>query len=507
MAERFTASTDAVLNFGIGARPVWLRFEVVNKGQEAIGRRLSVNNPWLDRLDVFIVRDGRQLDSYHLGDRLPFAERPVASRFFAVEQVFEPGRTTLYTRVESVDPMLLSIYLSTPAQAEARQVPTSYSYGFLYGGLFTLLAYNLMLFFSLRSRRYLIYTLYLGAFVLMNITYTGHGYLFLWPDSPQWQQWAIPMLMMLTMLLGFLFATTFLNTRKDFPRCNRVVIGLCAVAGGAELLAVAVGDRQMALQVSFACVFIYASGMILLGVTSLLAGNKSARYFLIGTITHVSTASVTAVAVWGFIPYSELAYRSVEIGMMLDSILLAMALADQFRINQVQKIQAEHLAKVDLQTQLNNRRGFYQLVQPRWDHGVRKQHAMSVIVLDIDHFKVINDRYGHAQGDKVITEVAQVLQDGLRGSDIAARWGGEEFILFLDETGLEEAVTIAERLRSAIADIRLDMNGDTVAITASFGVAQVENGSCTIEDLINVADEGLYMAKGKGRNQVCSTRF
>lgn len=199
VAERFTASTDAVLNFGIGARPVWLRFEVVNKGQEAIGRRLSVNNPWLDRLDVFIVRDGRQLDSYHLGDRLPFAERPVASRFFAVEQVFEPGRTTLYTRVESVDPMLLSIYLSTPAQAEARQVPTSYSYGFLYGGLFTLLAYNLMLFFSLRNRRYLIYTLYLGAFVLMNITYTGHGYLFLWPDSPQWQQWAIPMLMMLTM--------------------------------------------------------------------------------------------------------------------------------------------------------------------------------------------------------------------------------------------------------------------------------------------------------------------
>ena len=332
---RFTASTDAVLNFGIGARPVWLRFEVVNSGQHAVRRRLSVDGPWLDQLDMFVVSDGGLLDRYRLGDRLPFSDRPVDSRVFSIEQTFGPGHTRVYIRVESIDPMLLPIHLSTAAQAEARQVSASYSYGILYGTILALAAYNLMLFFSLRSRRYLTYTLYLSAFVLMNVAYTGHGVRFLWPDSPQWQQWAIPILMMLVMLLGFLFATTFLDTRKHFPRANRVVIGLCAVAGGAELLAVALGDQLAALLVSFVCVFIYSIGMILLGATSFLAGNKSARYFLIATITHVSTASVTALAVWGFIPYSELAYRSVEIGMMLDAILLAMALADQFRINQV----------------------------------------------------------------------------------------------------------------------------------------------------------------------------
>ena len=503
-AGRFKASTDAVLNFGIGARPVWLRFEVLNNGQDAVNRSLSVDSPWLDRLDVFFVRDGSLLDRFHLGDRLPFADRPMASRVFTLDQAFGPGHTRVYIRVEGVDPMVLPIHLRTAEQAEARGVSASYSYGFLYGVILALAAYNLMLFFSLRSRRYLTYTLYLSAFVLMNAAYTGHGLRFLWPDSPQWQQWSIPILMMLVMLLGFLFATTFLGTRKDFPRINRMVIGLCALAGGAELLAVALGDQLAALLVSFVCVFMYSGGMILLGATSLLAGNKSARYFLIATITHVSTASVTALAVWGFIPYSELAYRSVEIGMMLDAILLALALADQFRISQAQKIQAERLAKVDPLTQMNNRRGFYQLTQPRWNNGVRKRHAMSVIALDIDRFKSINDRYGHAQGDKVIAEVARVLRVGMRDSDIAARWGGEEFILFLDETGMEEAATIAERFRCAIADISLDLNGDSVAITASFGVAQIVSGTGMIDDLINTADERLYMAKGLGRNQVCS---
>jgi len=503
-AGRFTASTDAVVNFGIGARPAWVRFDVSNGEPVPVTRRLSVEAAWLDQLDVYLVREGQPVVSRRLGDRLPFADRPVSSRFFGLDQAFQPGITSVYIRVEGVDPMVLPIYLNSIAQAEAREVTKGYSYGLLYGGLFGLLAYNLMLFFSLKSRRYLVYTLYLGAFVLMNMAYTGHGHRYLWPDSPQWQQFVIPLLMVLVVLVGFLFATTFLNTRTAFPRLNRMVIGLCVMIGGAELLAVAAGSQLAALLVSFGSVFIYSTGMILLGVLALRAGDKSARYYLGATVAHVSTASVVALAVSGFIPFTQLAFHAVELGMMLDAILLAMALADQFRISQEQKIRAEQLSQVDPLTQMNNRRAFYELVQPRWNNGVRKGHAMSVIMLDVDYFKAVNDRYGHARGDQVLTEVARVLHDGVRDSDIAARWGGEEFILFLDETGLEEAVSIAERFRSAVAELRLDMGGDTLVITASFGVAQMENGSGVIDDLIHTADKRLYMAKDLGRDRVCS---
>lgn len=506
-AGEFTPSEDAYPNFGIGARPAWVHFEVSNGTSEPVLRRLSIEAPWLDQLDVYLVREGRTVFSRRMGDRLPFADRPVASRFFAFDPLFAPGVTRVYIRVAGVDPMVLPIYLSSIAQAEDREVAKSYTYGFLYGGLLSLLAYNLMLFFSLKSRRYLVYSLYLAAFILMNVAYTGHGFRYLWPDSPQWQQFAIPILMVLVILVGFLFATTFLNTRTAFPRHNRTVLWLCGVIGVMELLAVLAGNQLAALLVSFSAVLIYSTGMILLGVLALRAGDKSARYYLGATIAHVSTAAVVALAVSGFMPYSPLAYRAVEVGMMLDAILLAMALADQFRINQVQKTRAEHLAMVDPLTQMNNRRAFYELLQPRWSTGLRKHHAMSVIALDLDHFKAINDSYGHAAGDEVLRAVAEVLRASARDGDILARWGGEEFLLFLDETPLAVAMAVAERLRHSLAALRVALPGGAVAITASLGVAQAADGNTTIEDLISRADSQLYRAKESGRNRVCSARF
>ena len=503
-AGRFTPSSHAVLNFGIGARPAWVRFDVRNAESRPLAARLSVAISWLDQLDIYVVRDGQPVFSRRLGDRQPFADRPVASRFFGIDRTFEPGLTSVYLRVEGVDPMVLPIYLTGIPQAEAREVAEGYTYGLLYGGLFGLLGYNLMLFFSLKSRHYLVYTLYLGTFVMMNMAYTGHAQRYLWPDSPHWQQFAIPLLMMLFILVGFLFATVFLNTRRVFPRVHRVIVGLCVMIGAAELLAVAAGSQLAALLVAFGSVVGYSCGMILLGVMALRAGNKSARYYLGANISHVSTATVVALAVAGVIPFTQLAYHTVEVGMMLDAILLAMALADQFRTIQEQKIRAEQLAKVDPLTQMNNRRAFDELTGPRWNNGVRRHHAMSVLVLDLDHFKTINDRYGHARGDQVLIEVARVLQEGVRDSDIAARWGGEEFVLFLDETGLAAAVGIAERFRRAIADLRLELGGDSISITASIGVAQAEGGKGSLEHLIHTADKRLYLAKSLGRDRVCA---
>jgi diguanylate cyclase (GGDEF)-like protein len=502
-AGRFTRSTHEVLNFGIGARPAWVRFDVLNPQPAPVTGRLSVAISWLDQLDIFMVRDGQRVFSQRLGDRQPFAARPVASRFFGVDRKFEPGLTSVYLRVEGVDPMVLPIYLTSIPQAEAREVVEGYTYGLLYGGLFGLLGYNLMLFFSLKSRHYLVYSLYLGTFVLMNMAYTGHAQRYLWPDSPHWQQFAIPLLMMLFIQVGFLFATIFLDTRGVFPRLHRAIVGLCVTIGASELLAVASGSQLGALVVAFCSVVIYSCGMILLGVMALRAGNKSARYYLGANISHISTAAVVALAVSGFIPFTQLAYHTVEVGMMLDAILLAMALADQFRTIQEQKIRAEQLAKIDPLTQMNNRRAFYDLVEPRWNNGVRRGHAMSVIMLDVDHFKAVNDRYGHARGDQVLNAMTRVLLDQVRASDIAARWGGEEFVLFLDETELDVAVGIAERFRHAIADIQLLLGDDTVTITVSMGVAQEKAGE-TLDDVIHTADERLYMAKALGRDRVCA---
>jgi len=502
-AGKFTRSKDAFLSFGIGSKAVWLRFEIINQDNLAVTRRLMIKNSWLDKIDVYFLRNGQVVDTFHTGDTQPFSMRPIKNRFFIFDHVFQPGNTTLYIRTETPDPMVLPVYLNSVDALESRHILEAYSYGFLYGGIFILLAYNLMLYFSLKSSRYLYYSFYLAFFLAANLSYTGHGFMWLWPDSPRWQLWSNPVFMMLFAISGLLFATRFLNTKKYFPRLHRAVI--FGSTGFAAMLALAImaGSHVTALLLSFFFIFVFSASMVFLGAISLYAGNKSAKYFLAASITHVSTSSVTAMVVWGIMPYSILAYRAIDIGMILDAILLAMALADQFRISRQGKIQAEKLAKVDPLTEINNRRAFYQLVRPIWSTGQRHKHDMSIILLDIDRFKRINDSYGHAQGDKVLISIASMLKHEIRLGDVLARWGGEEFVLFLPETDLDTGRTIAERFRLKISKLSLQTGGDDIYVTVSLGVAHTDKHDMTIDKLITAADKQLYTAKAKGRNRVC----
>jgi diguanylate cyclase (GGDEF)-like protein len=190
--------------------------------------------------------------------------------------------------------------------------------------------------------------------------------------------------------------------------------------------------------------------------------------------------------------------------MLIDGTLLALALAlaYQFRISQKEKFQAERMARIDPLTGLNNRRAFYEASKPIWSNALRNRRDVSVILLDIDKFKRINDTYGHAYGDEVLIAVASILAKSAREGDVVARWGGEEFILLLSETNLEAAIALAERLRLAISGKRIGHVKGTISFTASFGVAQRAELCVSIEELTSVADNCLYQAKREGRNRV-----
>ena len=154
---------------------------------------------------------------------------------------------------------------------------------------------------------------------------------------------------------------------------------------------------------------------------------------------------------------------------------------------------------------MNNRRAFTDLVTPAWSTGIRNNHNMAVIILDLDRFKTINDTYGHTLGDEVLVTVAQTIIKAARKGDVAARWGGEEFIMFLPETSLKDAVCVAERMRENIASIRLECDGVAILLTASFGVAERGSHGLLLDSLVKDADDHLYVAKARGRNRVYSS--
>ena len=132
---------------------------------------------------------------------------------------------------------------------------------------------------------------------------------------------------------------------------------------------------------------------------------------------------------------------------------------------------------------------------------------MSAILLDVDRFKGINDRFGHSQGDEILVRIADVLSAEIRSGDILARWGGEEFVIFLPETPCATAVAIAERLREKIAAMPLSDPFKGLELTVSLGAAENDRGNKSLDELISAADKYLYQAKEAGRNQVCGGRL
>lgn len=159
----------------------------------------------------------------------------------------------------------------------------------------------------------------------------------------------------------------------------------------------------------------------------------------------------------------------------------------------------EEAAFTDHLTGLANRRRFERQLDREVNRTLRYSHPFSLLLLDIDNFKLVNDNFGHQAGDDAIRGIARVLQEETRGIDLAARIGGEEFGVLLVETGLAEALEVAERLRGAIREMALPRIG---RITASFGVAECPSSGQTSGEIMRAADVALYEAKRTGRDRI-----
>lgn len=165
----------------------------------------------------------------------------------------------------------------------------------------------------------------------------------------------------------------------------------------------------------------------------------------------------------------------------------------QAKIHEVEK-----LAEKDPLTGVYNRSRFDKALRQEWERASRYGSALSLIIMDIDLFKQVNDQYGHTMGDKVLIGVAKLIQQNIRENDLLSRWGGEEFAIVAPDSGRDAAVSLAEKLRRLLQQTCLH---NDITVTGSFGVAQFD-GSENVDSLIRRADEALYRAKRLGRNRV-----
>lgn len=278
----------------------------------------------------------------------------------------------------------------------------------------------------------------------------------------------------------------------------------------------------------FVCVMLaagYVSGLFAMSLGVILAGSPFLGIILLPARMVLTTVGFAAVVigllavltVQGMIPYAPIfneqilsqspAYASfyflTQVYFALPFLLVSIAVSLVFlKHSRQREAQILHLSQTDPLTQLYNRRTAQNRLAELMQNPAG--YPISVVLLDLDHFKKINDTHGHLTGDRVLKTISAVLRDSLRKNDLIARFGGEEFLMILDGITCNTAEKVAERCRALLMNTPVPNDkGETIHLTGSFGVACVlTGGKFIVDDILRQADEALYHAKEHGRNQV-----
>ncbi|MDA7818211.1 GGDEF domain-containing protein [Sulfurimonas sp.] len=197
---------------------------------------------------------------------------------------------------------------------------------------------------------------------------------------------------------------------------------------------------------------------------------------------------------------AEFAFSMGNAGTSSGFVLVIIGFLSKIMMTEFQKLNT--LALTDTLTGMNNRRGLYHLLESIIPSSNRDKKYFSVITMDIDFFKKVNDTYGHDGGDIVLKEFSHLIKSTHRNSDISARLGGEEFVVVLPDTDKDSSIMIAEKLRQRTEELPILVNGTSVNITSSFGVDTSCSEIIDIDELMKNADKALYISKFAGRNMV-----
>jgi diguanylate cyclase (GGDEF)-like protein len=533
-----------VFSFGFTKSAYWFRFEIDNPTSEPRNMMLVVRTAWLNEISVYIPEGNATYQGIQLGDSLPFAERLHQNPQFLVDLQVPPGKQTYYVRIHSSQALLSPIELwDVQAFHDNDRLLLGY-FGMFYGVVLVMLLYNAFIWVSMRDRSYLYYCLYLAAFFIMNFSYNGFSFQYLWPDAPRWANWTYTSWVFLYQLMAIIFAMVFLETSHRLPRMHRVLCLFLYVMVAAWFLTLTFADPVVHNATGVYFVFLYSPLTAIAGFLAWRAGFPAARFFVVASMGNLGGAFITAMTVSGFMPYSFLTFHAVEFGILLDVILLSLALADRIKFLRLQneetekqiiaqklesnallqqakddlerlvsertvelckaRDEAERLSRIDALTGAYNRRYFNEVATLEFAKVRRLHQPLSMISFDIDLFKLINDNHGHAAGDEVIKAAANVSRNAVREIDFVARIGGEEFAILLPGSTAEQATATAERLRELIIAEEIYYQGKKLAFTASFGVAQLRESDQSYEALLQRADEMMYMAKNMGRNRVAA---
>ncbi|HZH43560.1 MAG TPA: diguanylate cyclase [Lysobacter sp.] len=535
-AGRFAPLPDGSSAFGF--RPegaFWFHARVLNR-DAAEPRWLMVQQYALsDSIEVFTrYPDGRVLKQRG-GDHHPFASRSIRYRHPNFWLDLPAGvPVDVFVRVRSQSSMQVPLVLYTPTAFTELARDAQLAMGLYYGILLALFVYNLVLWLTLRDASYFWYLLHIGAFGLVLFTLNGMAFEYLWPDSAWMADHAVPLSICLAMLCMVQFTRTFLSLSRRWSWGDRAALALMAYFTLLGVFATYL-PYHVATPIASASVFVTIGWIVAASLVALRRGYQPARLFLLAWAMFLCGTAMFSAIAFGLLPKNFITEYGVQFGSALEMLLLSVALGYRYAAlrNENERIVREAKHQLEQQVQLRTSELRSALEQLEDAHGRLRESSrrdtltglfnrshfreafelllieareggtpLALLMIDLDHFKQINDRHGHLVGDHCLRWAAQIIGQTLRPyRALPARFGGEEFVVALPERTLEQAAHIAELVAHRLREGPCPHGPHRIRMSASIGVHQVDPQAADgIDAALHCADEALYRAKHDGRD-------
>ncbi|BFM14688.1 diguanylate cyclase [Maricurvus nonylphenolicus] len=527
---------DTAGSTGLQPGSFWSYFILRNTTSEQLRLHLEYVDHQLISLQAFdrpLQAVGfQQIADLFLGN--PFSERPVSHNRFVVEVELAPAESReVLVRYNSdrqgyVYP---SMRIWTPAALQASLTVETGMMAFLFGGFFLMSIFALVAGLATNEKTFYAYSVYSLSKITVWGVIMGYAHQYVITENFHWSYMSISGAV--TIFCALFFARLFLQSQQFIPKLDKLLILMMANAVFLFITALFKLTPLTVMSMTFA-LFMYPI-MVVVGFARWRQGSKEAAVFILawgllifGLVTQV-LRDVGVVAP-SFVNYywpplasfTEMLTIMAAMGIKVHMLRVQKEHAEKKYLRKLEeskeelrdlveerthelkqaKLQAEMEARTDYLTGIDNRRSFINKAEMRLSLALRREQPLSMLMMDLDRFKAINDSYGHDIGDQVLKAFSEVVKNTIRSSDIFGRMGGEEFALLFDESA-EGSVEMAERLRQEVERITVSTPKGDLQFTTSIGVAHLGTVG-TLESMLKQADIALYSAKENGRNQVVS---
>ena len=397
---------------------------------------------------------------------------------------------------------------STLDRTLARGAEHARMIAFVFGALIAVALSALLIWFVLKDSLFILYATLFFLQALYIAYLSGQGFDWPWLSFAQPLTsfaWNVPV--SLSGAVACLFTREIADLKHFSPR-------IYAVFGWFAWAFVAVTFANLAKLVGFG-IWVTASGNLLFIATSIFTlvvsflawrrGNRAAGWFLIawGLLEGFTiTAAVRFLSIASVDSSPLLYYYGLPLSMVAAAVLIALGVADRLRAQRLALSDAERRAQTDPLTGVLNRRSLIERLEAACLRARARGLPIALLFIDLDHFKQINDSFGHQAGDACLRAIIDPIHAELRQSDVIGRYGGEEFVVILSSADAAAAHPIAQRILERVAGVRVDGFGNPIRMTCSIGIAASDTLGVWGEHLIAQADAAVYVAKRRGRNQV-----